>query len=128
MSVNWKEPIQTRDGCKAEFVKELKMDSTFSMLCIVEDHSGLDAVRYLSKQGKVHMGAQSRHDIINVPEEPKWFWMLVFPPWSTSSITFVSREAAETEASKYTLQNPLIARVPKNDVAAKIMADFEANH
>ena len=69
MAVDWTKPIQTRDGRKVEFLREIN-DDTYQMVCLVVRDDGSEFVNGWTRAGKyIHdQSSPSDLDIINTPE------------------------------------------------------------
>jgi hypothetical protein len=97
-AVDWSKPIQTRDGRKAEFLRELAgRDDPFA--AAVMDKDGREAVLFYFADGRLLSLDESPSDIINTPERIKReVWLTLYRSGDIS--TDETEEAAKANRDK----------------------------
>jgi hypothetical protein len=69
--LDWSKPIQTRDGRKAEFLREIKTNSPYTHYALVTYPDGSEMIWGYTKDGIFHkaIGDRNHSDIIQAPVE-----------------------------------------------------------
>ena len=72
--IDWNKPLQTKDGRKAELIREVK-DEFYPYAVCIRYHPNLEIVVMVDKKGLI---ADEDFIIENVPEKPKTVWVNLY--------------------------------------------------
>lgn len=84
MTFNSDLPVQTRDGRKARIICDDMDNVSYPIAAIVVGVDGLEVPDGFTQDGhhsyeEMEDGIGSSHDLINIPEKPKTYWVNIYP-------------------------------------------------
>lgn len=99
--IDWNKPLQTRDGRKVRFVKELAgVGIAQPMAVIITEHDGREAIGTRSRNGNYSIAdREDARDLINVPERIKReVWANIYA--HDVEAGFISKAQADSNADE----------------------------